>query len=268
MIYSQRKLIIESLDGLLLKGSQLPESVPRLRKQISGPLGCSAWKCLRERTHTTHTRTYIYLFCFPKKFTPSTLGPRQSVSVPKCGTLWNPAGSLIHHSALRCPRFIRRFTTCSFCEIVSRSSSHIGMCLSLSRRIAAPRAILRTVDLQLETDLGDFSSPQSTSNMSESNKRRQFPSAPWWSQTTHDTSLSVNNDPSPSSTTSNSGYSSTSRRTSDSNWCNDSITSENLKNSKASEKNSEANVDSSSSLSMSSTGESDIRFGHRRSWSL
>ena len=120
MIYSQRKLIIKALDGLLLKGSQLPESAPRLRKQTSGPLGCSAWKCLRERTHTTHSRTYIYLFCFPKKFPPSTLSLRQSVSVPKCGPLWNPAGSLIHHSALRCPRYGRRFTTCSLRVIVSR----------------------------------------------------------------------------------------------------------------------------------------------------
>lgn len=141
------------------------------------------------------------------------------------------------------------------------------MWLSLSLCIAAPRAILQTVDLQLETDLGDFSSPQSTSNMSESNKRRHFPSAPSWSQTAHDTSLSVNNDLSPSRATSNSGYSSTSRRTSVSNWCNDSIADENLKNSK-SELFSEANVGSSSSLSMSSTGESNIQFGHRRSRSL
>lgn len=141
------------------------------------------------------------------------------------------------------------------------------MWLSLSRCIAAPRAILQTVDLQLETDLGDSSSPQSTSNMSESNKRRHFPSAPSWSQTAHDTSLSVNNDLSPSGATSNSGYSSTSRRTSVSNWCNDSIADENLKNSK-SELFSEANVGSSSSLSMSSTGESNIQFGHRRSRSL
>jgi hypothetical protein len=142
------------------------------------------------------------------------------------------------------------------------------MWLSLSRCIAAPRAILQTVDLQLETDLGDFSSPQSTSNMSESNKRKHFPSAPSWSQTAHDTSLSANNNPSPSRATSNSGYSSTSRRTSVSNWCNDSIADENLKNSKASELFSEANVGSSSPLSMSSTGESNIQFGHRRSRSL
>jgi hypothetical protein len=83
MIYSRQTLV---LDGLLQKGTQLLVSLPQLRKQTSGRLGCSAWKCLQERTLITNTRTYILLVCWLEAPTPSTLSPRQLVSVPKCGS--------------------------------------------------------------------------------------------------------------------------------------------------------------------------------------
>jgi hypothetical protein len=108
----------------------------------------------------------------------------------------------------------------------------------------------------------DFSSTQSTSRMSEPNERRSFQFAPTGSQITLDTS-GVNNGPPLPGANSNSGYSSPSRRTSFSNWCSFSNASEN--DSKPSEKNSEANFDSSSLQSISSDGESNIR---RRSQTL
>ena len=81
----------------------------------------------------------------------------------------------------------------------------------------------------------DLSSSQNTSSMNELNEQRSFQF----------------------------GYSSPSRRTSFSNWCNFSNASGN--DYKPSEKNSEANFDSSSFQSISSAGESNIR---RRSQTL
>ena len=89
IIYSRTYLV---LDGLLQNGSHLPASLPQLRKQISGRLDYSVSKFLREKILTTIFLTCIYLFCWAKADTQSTLGPRQLVLVQRCGTFCNYAG--------------------------------------------------------------------------------------------------------------------------------------------------------------------------------